>query len=78
LPNNMVLSAVGDFDPEAMRAQIEQAFGGAKAGQVPGREQRELLLDDKLKVFRLQDPQSGSNQVAMLFRLHEPGSRGTT
>ncbi len=78
LPNNMVLSAVGDFDPEAMRAQIKQAFGGAKAGQVPGREQRELLLDDKLKVFRLQDPQSGSNQIAMLFRLHEPDSRGTT
>jgi len=78
LPNNMVLSAVGDFDPEAMRAQIEQAFGGARAGEVPAREQRELVLDDTLKVFRLQDPQSGSNQVAMLFRLHEPGSRGTT
>ncbi|MFJ4258970.1 insulinase family protein [Pseudomonas monteilii] len=78
LPNNMVLSAVGDFEPEAMRAQIEQAFGAAKAGQVPGREQRELALDDTLKVFRLQDPQSGSNQVAMLFRLHEPDSRGTT
>lgn len=78
LPNNMVLSAVGDFDPEAMRAQIEQVFGAAKAGEVPGRGQRELLLDDKLKMFRLQDPQSGSNQVAMLFRSHEPDSRGTT
>lgn len=78
LPNNMVLSAVGDFDPQAMRAQIEQAFGAAKAGEVPGREQRELTLDNTLKVFRLQDPQSGSNQVAMLFRLHEPDSRGTT
>ena len=78
LPNNMVLSAVGDFDPEAMRAQIEQAFGGARAGEVPAREQRELVLDDTLKVFRLQDPQSGSNQVAMLFRLHEPDSRGST
>ncbi|MFJ4113230.1 insulinase family protein [Pseudomonas sp. NPDC089758] len=78
LPNNMVLSAVGDFDPQAMRAQIEQAFGAARAGEVPRREHRELVLDDTLKVFRLQDPQSGSNQVAMLFRLHEPDSRGTT
>lgn len=78
LPNNMVLSAVGDFDPQAMLAQIEQAFGSAKAGPVPSREQRELPLDQKLKVFRLQDPQSGSNQVAMLFRSHEPDSRGTT
>ncbi|MFJ4455104.1 insulinase family protein [Pseudomonas sp. NPDC089392] len=78
LPNNMVLSAVGDFDPQALREQIEQAFGKAKAGPVAAREQRELPLDDKLKVFRLQDPQSGSNQVAMLLRSHEPGSRGTT
>ncbi|WEK30752.1 MAG: insulinase family protein [Candidatus Pseudomonas phytovorans] len=78
LPNNMVLSAVGDFDPEALREQIDQAFGKAKAGELPGREQRELPLDDKLKVFRLQDAQSGSNQVAMLLRSHEPDSRGTT
>ncbi|MDU9401412.1 insulinase family protein [Pseudomonas sp. zfem004] len=78
LPNNMVLSAVGDFDPQQLKAQIEQAFGDAKAGDVPSRSQRELPLDDKLKVFRLQDPQSGSNQVALLLRLHEPDSRGTT
>lgn len=78
LPNNMVLSAVGDFDPQQLKAQIEQAFGQAKAGEVPGREQRELPLDDKLKIFRLQDPQSGGNQVALLLRLHEPDSRGTS
>lgn len=78
LPDNMVLSAVGDFDPQQLKAQIEQAFGKAQAGTVPSRAQRELRLDDKLKIFRLQDPQSGSNQVALLFRLHEPDSRGTT
>lgn len=78
LPNNMVISAVGDFDPQQLKAQIEQAFGRAKAGEVPSREQRELPLDDKLKIFRLQDPQSGSNQVALLLRLHEPDSRGTS
>ncbi|MGE7990063.1 insulinase family protein [Pseudomonas sp. NPDC089554] len=78
LPNNMVLSAVGDFDPQQLKVQIEQTFGTAKAGEVPDRQQRELPLDDRLKIFRLQDPQSGSNQVALLFRLHEPDSRGTT
>ncbi|QHG68106.1 M16 family metallopeptidase [Pseudomonas putida] len=78
LPNNMVLSAVGDFDPQVLLVQIEQAFGAARPGSVPSREQRELPLDKKLKVFRLQDSQSGSNQVAMLFRSHEPDSRGTT
>lgn len=78
LPNNMVLSVVGDFDPQAMRAQIEQAFGSAKPGKLASREQRELPLDNKLKVFRLQDSQSGSNQVALLLRAHEPDSRGTT
>lgn len=78
LPNNMVLSAVGDFEPEVLLGQIEQAFGKAKAGPLPGREQRELVLDARLKIFHLQDPQSGSNQVALLLRSHEPASRGTS
>jgi len=77
IPNNMVLSVVGDFEPKTLLAQIEQAFGKAEAAQVPSRAQRELVLDDRLKIFRLQDPQSGSNQVALLLRSHEPDSRGT-
>lgn len=78
VPNNMILSVVGDFELVELAKQIEQAFSAPLAGPLPGREQRELPLDDRLKVFRLQDPQSGSNQVALLFRLHEPDSRGTT
>ncbi len=78
VPNNMVLSVVGDFEPAALAKQIDQAFSKVPAATVPSREQRELSLDDRLKVFRLQDAQSGSNQVALLFRLHEPDSRGTT
>ncbi|MDR6712264.1 zinc protease [Pseudomonas hunanensis] len=75
---NMVLSAVGDFEPKAMLAQIEQAFGKVEGGSRPLREYRDLTLDEKLKIFRLQDPQSGSNQVSLLFRLYEPDSRGTS
>ncbi len=78
VPNNMILSVVGDFEPAELARQIEQAFGKPAAATLASREQRELPLDDKLKIFRLQDPQTGSNQVALLFRLHEPDSRGTT
>jgi len=77
-PSNMVISAVGDFEPKAMLAQIEAAFGKAQASDTPPRDHRDLPLDDQLKIFRLQDPQSGSNQVSLLLRLHEPDSRGTT
>lgn len=77
-PSNIVISAVGDFEPRAMLAQVEAVFGAAQASSTPPRDHRDLPLDDHLKVFRLQDPQSGSNQVALLLRLHEPGSRGTT
>ncbi len=78
VPNNMILSVVGDFDPQQLAQQIEQAFGAPKAKPLPEREHRELALDGQLKIFRLQDPQTGSNQVSLLFRLHEPDSRGAS
>ncbi|WP_455883858.1 insulinase family protein [Pseudomonas putida] len=78
VPNNMILSVVGDFDPQQLAQQIEQAFGAPAAKTLPEREHRELPLDGQLKIFRLQDPQTGSNQVSLLFRLHEPDSRGAT
>ncbi len=78
VPNNMILSVVGDFDPQQLEQQISQAFGGPAAQEMPERDHRELPLDGQLKIFRLQDPQTGSNQVSLLFRLHEPDSRGST
>ncbi|PQZ91500.1 MULTISPECIES: M16 family metallopeptidase [Pseudomonas] len=78
VPNNMILSVVGDFEPQQLARQIEQAFGAPVAKPLPDRDHRELPLDGTLKVFRLQDPQTGSNQVSLLFRLHEPDSRGVT
>ncbi|WP_350448578.1 insulinase family protein [Pseudomonas solani] len=74
-PGNMVLSIVGDVDPHRVATAIEQALGQVPGQAVPSREHRELPLDGKLKIFHLQDSQSGSNQVALLFRLHEPASR---
>lgn len=75
VPNNMVLTIVGDIDPATLAARIDHWFGQARAGELPDRSYRELPLDDKLKIVRLQDSQSGSNQVALLFRLQEPASR---
>lgn len=74
-PGNMVLSIVGDVDPQRVAAAVEQALGKVPGQAVPSREHRELPLDGQLKVFHLQDSQSGSNQVALLFRLHETASR---
>ncbi len=74
----MVLNVVGDFEPQQIIAQIEQAFAKPQRGQVPSREHLELPLDDKLKVFRVQDSQSGSNQVALLFRFQQLDSREQT
>ncbi len=73
-PNNMVLAVVGDIDPQVLLGQMEKALGQQPAGVLPARE-RELPLHPQLKIFRLQDSQSGSNQVALLLRMHEPQSR---
>lgn len=73
-PNNMLLAVVGDFEPQALLPQIQQWLGQPSAAGLPVRE-RELPLDTQLKIFRLQDSQSGSNQVALLLRMHEPDSR---
>lgn len=78
LPNNMVLNVVGDFDPRQMAKQIERHFGQAQRGERPSREHLELPLDDKLKIFRVQDSQSGSNQVALLMRFQQLDIREQT
>lgn len=78
LPNNMVLNVVGDFEPQQLIAQIEQAFAEPQRGDVSNREHLELPLDGTLKVFRVQDSQSGSNQVALLFRFRQLDSREQT
>ncbi|RMQ40915.1 hypothetical protein ALQ04_00963 [Pseudomonas cichorii] len=78
VPNNMVLTIVGDIDPATLPTRIEHWFGKAKPADLPEKSYRELTLDKQLKIVRLQDSQSGSNQVALLFRLHEAPSRAPT
>lgn len=78
VPNNMLLTIVGDIDPATLPTRIEHWFGNARPATLPNRDYRELPLEDRLKIVRLQDSQSGSNQVALLFRLHEPASRAST
>lgn len=78
VPNNMLLTIVGDIDPATLPARIDHWFGQAKAKDLPDRDYRELPLEQRLKIVRLQDSQSGSNQVALLFRLHEASSRAST
>ena len=74
-PAAMVLNIVGDFDVEQVKTLIEEHFGAFSSQPLPSREHLELPLDEHLKVFRVQDSQSGANRVVMLWRLHEPDSR---
>lgn len=78
VPNNMLLTVVGDIDPATLPARIEHWFGEAKPKLLPEKGYRELPLQPTLKIVRLQDSQSGSNQVTLLFRLHESASRTST
>ncbi len=78
VPGNMVLSIVGDIDPQALPGLIQQWLGQAPSQALATRDQRELPLDPRLKIVQLQDSQSGGNQVALLFRLHEATSRANT
>lgn len=74
-PQNMVLNVVGDIDPVAVLAQVQRSLGAQPGKALPPRDNRDLPLDNRLKIFQLQDSQSGSSQVALLFRLHESASR---
>jgi zinc protease len=77
-PDNMILSVVGDIEPQQFVKHIERWFGPQPGKPVPERHAHDLPLDNRLKIFQLQDSQSGSNQVALLFRMHEPLSRPST
>lgn len=77
-PDNMILSVVGDIEPQVLIKRIEHWFGPQSGNSVPERHAHDLPLDNTLKIFQLQDSQSGSNQVALLFRMHEPLSRPAT
>ena len=70
-PNNMKLIVVtGASDVKAIVANIKQEFESASAVVLPTRakEYYEPKLEDGLRVSQLQDKDSGTSQVAMIFR----------
>ncbi|WP_426149409.1 insulinase family protein [Pseudomonas sp. DC3000-4b1] len=77
-PNNMLITLVGDVSPEIAIAAFERHLGALPKAALPAKGERELALDGQLKVYRLQDSQSGSNQVTLLYRLRTPASSAAT
>ncbi len=67
-PNNMALVVVGDFDAAALQARIAHWFGGWPSKPLPARASREPELGQSLRIARMQDPESGSSQVAWVLR----------
>lgn len=67
-PNNMALLVVGDVDATALQARIAHWFGGQPAKPLPARASRDPVLIDGLRIARMQDPESGSSQVAWVHR----------
>lgn len=76
-PNNMQINVVGDFDPAAMKAEIDTVFGRHAAGSLPER-RLDLPLMPGLKTFRLQDSESGSRRVTLMYRGHYAANRSDT
>ena len=67
-PNNMALLVVGDFDASAVQARITHWFGQQTAQALPAHATRDPVLGQGLRIARMQDPESGSSQVAWVFR----------
>ena len=71
-PGNMRLLIIGDFKPEVVVADIQNAFNSLPAGTIPERDYYEPNLEKRLNVARLQDSQSGASQVSFVVRFN-PG-----
>src|SRR5205823_1511672 len=80
LPNNAVLVVVGDFEPAAMTAAAEKAFGGWKRGAVPvtavappvKRQKRQIIFVDRpgsvqstVVIGALAPPRKSSDYLAL-------------
>jgi zinc protease len=73
-PNNMQLNIVGDIDVRTLKAEIEAAFANYPVQPLPERE-LDLPLMPGIKVFRLQDSESGSHRVSLMYRGHHAANR---
>lgn len=73
-PNNMQLNIVGDFEVAELLEQIQLWLAAPAARSLPERD-LDLPLMPGVKSFRLQDSESGSRQVSLLFRGHHAANR---
>ena len=70
----MALLVVGDVDAQALQARIAHWFGDAPAQPLPARASRDPILSNGLRIARMQDPESGSSQVAWVYRFQSDES----
>lgn len=70
-PNNMRLLIIGDIDVATTQAQIEQLFAPLQKHELPLRDYYEPKLKPQRHMTLLQDSQSGSSQVSIVFRLDD-------
>ncbi len=71
VPSNMRLLIIGDIDVMQVSEQIRQHFSSLKKRDLPERDYYEPKLDQQLKTTLLQDSQSGSSQVSVVYRLDD-------
>lgn len=64
-PNNGVLIVVGDFDKAALKAKIEKAFTGWKAGDVSARALPAAKPIEKARIFIVDRPGSAQSVVSV-------------
>ncbi len=64
-PNNGVLIVVGDFDKAALKAKVEKAFAGWKAGDVAARPMPTAKSLDKARLYIVDRPGSAQSVVSI-------------
>jgi predicted Zn-dependent peptidase len=62
-PNNSFLVVVGDFEPDAMAAQIEKAFGSWKNHAVPTEQIAQPPTRDKRQIYFINRPDSVQSAI---------------
>ncbi len=64
-PNNGVLIVVGDFNKAALKAKLEKAFAGWKAGDVSARAVAAAKPQEKARIFIVDRPGSAQSVVSI-------------
>lgn len=65
LPNISILVLVGDFDPKAIQADVQEHFGSWQRGNIPDLQTRTLASPPKRKVYLLDRPGSAQSELRL-------------